>query len=91
MDNNREYEKNLKSQAEKKKYTDAAENIREFLSKNGPICSRALLYYEGFKKHRGQYVSFSVRGTADELKKALKQTTILVITANPIEEGVFLR
>ena len=83
------YNEFLKLQ-EEKKATDAAENIKAFLSDNKPFCDRALVYYNAYKTNVNKYVSRPHRVSADSFKNYLKPTNILVLTANPIEKGVFL-
>lgn len=83
--------KRLEEYKEIRKEATALENVLDFLKKNAEKCNGAFSYYEGFLNNSNSFVGQPVRTTAENLNQAVNGNAILVITANPIEKGVFLR
>ena len=84
------YELYLQGQEDVKKIKNAVDNIKDFISNNDDICSRALNYYYDYNDNYEKYLDKPVRISAEQLKQYVNYSSVLVLTANPIENGVFL-
>ena len=84
------YELYLQRQEDGKKQKNAVENIKDFISNNDDICNRALNYYNDYITNYERYLDKPVRISAEQLKQYIKNTSVLVLTATSIENGVFL-
>ena len=93
MGNNIEenYQKGLNKENERKKTETATENIINFYNKNKEICDLSYKFYTEYNKNINKYVKKPIITNATTFRRNLKSANILVITANPIERGIFLR
>lgn len=86
----KEYADGLAKQKTKDKSETARENILQFYHDNKDICDKAYQYYVEFNNNRIAFLNEPVYLTAREFLKQLKPKKILILTANPIERGVFI-
>ncbi len=88
-----EFENGVKQEQERVASQNAVDNIIDFYNKHQKICDDSYEYYKIFEEKMNSFVSTPQRVTkklfVDEMRK--NKLKILVITANPIEKGVFLR
>ena len=84
------YKKGLIKEKKKKNEKKAKENVLDFYKKNGSYCRGAYLYYKEYEKNQGKYVSVPLRIEKEEFSEYIGEKIVLVITANPIEEAIFL-
>ena len=72
--------------------SEITDNVVEFYHVHKKICDAALEYYKGYEANLDQYVTAPQYVVSlDEFMSKLPNDTILVMTVNPIERGVFLR
>lgn len=86
-----EYANGLARNMAGQKTESAIDNILTFYKENEGICTKAYQYYKGYEENKAKYVKEPIRLTQEEFIKHLEGKKILVLTANPIERGVFLR
>ena len=87
----KQFELGLQKQEEKKKAKDARDNIIHFYHDHEQICKKAYDYYKELDNQKEQYVDLNRCVISEEdFKDLLCPVIILVLTANPIEEAVFL-
>lgn len=72
-----------------KNENSASENVKDFYKKNEPYITSCYSYYLQYKSNKSNYVK-SAQYEIERFKQELIGTVILVLTANPIEEGVLL-
>lgn len=77
-----------KSRVESK---NARENILQFWRDNKDICDEAYNYYAEYENNKAKYVKEPIRLEKEKFQKHLKSRKILILTANSIERGVFIR
>lgn len=78
---------NVKSQ---KKENSASENVKIFYRENEPYITSCYNYYLQYQSEKVNYVKDVQYEEIDAFKKELWGKIILVLTANPIEEGILL-
>lgn len=86
-----EYAENLKREKEKNDSQTAVENILSFYSSNKEICDNAYDFYIQYINDINKYVAPPQNVYKETFCRYLLEDKVLVITANPIEEAVFLR
>ena len=71
---------------------EITDDVVAFYYENKDLCDEALEYYNGYESNLDQYVS-APKGviSEDDFLEKLQYDTVLVMTVNPIERGVFLR
>lgn len=81
----------LDGKKDKKFLSEAAANALLYYEENCDFCDQSHGYYLHYAAHEGDYrAGFSVL-RADEMRAAVPEPVILVLTANPIERGVLHR
>ena len=91
MISEKEYENGLNKFHNNEKNASASKNVLQFYNDNKPYCEYALSYYEDYKSHKNNFVKAPESINEREFKSSkLSGSVILIITANPIEEGVLL-
>lgn len=80
----------LQRQKDDKESKNAAENIKSFIKKNDSICNMAREYYYDYKENYERFHELQQSDSEEQLQQYLNNTTVLVLTANPIENGVFI-
>lgn len=87
-------EDNIKAKLETikavKKENSASENVKNFYKKNESYISACHSYYLEYKSKKEYYLNPMQFDDIDKFKKGLDGKTVLVLTANPIEEGILL-
>ena len=86
----KDIEARLNKKEEKDKSKDAAINIKKFYTDHEEICKSAIKYSDECKDHLNHFVLSPSRIEKEEFCNKLCDEKILVITANPIEQAVFL-
>lgn len=84
------YEENLQQEKNRKRKNLASENVRDFYSQNREYIQKCYSYYEEYKRCMKNYVNECIDMDIKKLQSECSDRIILVITANPIEEGVLL-
>lgn len=73
-----------------KREKSASENVKAFYSNNETYINTCYNYFLQYDAKREEYINGIPCVEIDELKKELRGKIILVLTANPIEEGILL-
>ncbi len=87
----KKYADGLAKEKEKSKSETARDNILKFYKKNKKICDKAYKYYAKYNDDKTKHVNEPIHLTAEEFLKQLNGKKILILTANSIERGVFIR
>ena len=69
----------------------AAENVLEYYNKHKDFCNLAYEYYLQYNESKEEIVNLNTSCSKNIICDAVKGNAILVITANPIELGIFMR
>lgn len=85
------YGMHLQKQKERQAAEEASENITQFYNNWKEICDRAYMYYKEFEENVNDFIDKPIVKSKEDFVRLLSDTIVLVITANPIEEAVFLR
>lgn len=80
----------LQQEKERKDEFSASENVKDFFEKNQGYVKKCYKYYESYKFNKADYINQIYESDIKKLQSICTKKTILVITANPIEEGVLL-
>ncbi len=80
----------LENKQFQKEGNSAIENVKAFYSKNEPYIKACYSYYLQYDSKKDNYINQVKYEEVDEFKKELNGRTILILTANPIEEGKLL-
>lgn len=89
MDTNEKKDR-LQKQKDVVMSNSAANNIKKFLAKNSEICDKARNYYYDYEDNPERFHNMLDVVSDEQLQELLSNITILVLTANPIENGVFI-
>ncbi len=73
-----------------KEENSASENVKNFYQKNEPYINACHAYYADYESKKEYYLKTMQYNDINNFKKELVGKIILVLTANPIEEGVLL-
>jgi len=87
----KEYADGLAKEKAKSKSETARDNILRFYKKNKRICDKAYKYYAKYNGDKTKHVNEPIHLTAEKFVKQLKLKKILILTANSIERGIFIR
>ncbi len=85
-----EYAKGLEKERQRRASEDAAENLRCFYEENEVICRKAYEYFAAYSEAKHAYVCSRGHISRKQFRKLLSPKSILVLTANPVEEAVLL-
>lgn len=80
----------LEAEQVKRNAQSADENVRKFYLENREYCEQCYSYYGQYSSKKEKYVNPVFYDKEEQFKKNLKGIIVLVITANPIEEGILL-
>lgn len=86
----KEYADGLANQKAKDKSEAARDNILQFYNDNKDICDKAYKYYVKYNDDKTIHINEPIYLTAEEFSGQLKSRKILILTANPIERGIFI-
>ncbi len=84
------YKSGLESEKEKKLSNAAHENVMKFYEINKKHCDDAYSYYKDYELNKGKYVEKPCNLKLKEFRELVGEKSILVLTANNIEEAIFL-
>lgn len=90
MCTNDEIKLGLQQEKGRKNEVSASENVNNFFSANQPYIEKCYEYYKNYDSNKANYIDQRCKSDVEKLQSMCRGKTILVITANPIEEGVLL-
>lgn len=90
MCTNNEIKLGLQQEKGRKNELSASDNVKNFFEDNRQYIENCYEYYNEYKVNKADYIEQDCERSVEKLQSMCMGKTILVITANPIEEGVLL-
>lgn len=87
----KEYSLGLADEKARYRSENARDNILRFYKDNKEVCDRAYQYYKECDEHINDYVSEPNIIETRIFRSCLREKKILTLTANPVEQRVFIR
>lgn len=91
-DDYQNYDTVLSKEKYKSENSVALKNVQNFYDKNKSFCSTAFEYKEEFLRNISKYINYITDITSEDLNKLIcERKIVLVLTANRVEESIFLK